>query len=307
MKLFHSIDEFIKINNCNNSQYFSASIGNFDGVHCGHQQIFRVLNENSNKLKQINLIITFEPHPKLFYTPYTNFLLSTLDEKINKISNLKIVNNILILNFQNSLKNMEPEEFVEGILIAKLKINQLVLGENFRFGKEQRGDINLLQQYFGNNLIILDLFNHNDQIISSSTIKSLIQNGQIKEANQLLGYNYFIEDYVCEGNKLARKLGFPTANIKNNQKVLPKFGVYEVLITLPNSQIKSAIANIGIKPTIGLTTDPILEVHIPNFNGDLYNQKIKVEFLRFIRDEKKFPNLDELVRQIQKDIESIPF
>jgi riboflavin kinase/FMN adenylyltransferase len=305
MRIFHSLEEFI-VTNCNNSNHFSASIGNFDGIHLGHQRICKTLYDNSRKLNQNNILITFDPNPKLFHEPQKNFYLTTLEEKIEKLRLLKIIDNLLIINFDNQFKDIEPEEFAEVILKCKLKINQMIIGENFRFGKNQSGNPEVLKKYFQEDLLIVQLEKINTNSCSSTYIKYFLHNGDIKSANKFLGYNYFIEDYVCQGNKLGKKLGFPTANIKNEKKVLPKFGVYSVIVTLPeNEKALPGIANIGVKPTFNNLNRPILEVHIPNFEGDLYDKKIKVEFIKFIREEKKFQNLDELVEQIKIDLLSI--
>jgi riboflavin kinase/FMN adenylyltransferase len=303
MKIFRKIEDFIAITS--NNQKFCASIGNFDGVHIGHKKILHELHNKSLQLEQENLVITFEPHTKLFHNPQNNFLLTTTEEKIHELKNLNIIDNLLIINFDDKFKNIEADKFIQEILLNKLKINHIIIGDNFNFGKNKSGNITLLKQILGDSLSIINILDIENQPCSSTTIKNYIQNGEVEKANKLLGYNYYIYDFVCEGNKLARQLGFPTANIKNIDKILPKFGVYEVNVTLQNDMKLKAIANVGIKPTVGITTQPLLETHILNFSNDIYSQKIKIEFTRFIRNEKKFPNLDELITQIKRDIESL--
>ena len=300
MKLFLDIDDFV-----GNNKDFSATIGNFDGIHLGHQKIFSDLHKKSRELNQKNLVITFNPHTKLFNHQQNNFLLTSLREKINLIEKTGLIDNLLVIEFNEDFKNVEANDFIQKILIEKLNVNYLVIGENFYFGKDKSGTIDLLKQKFGYNLQTVEILKQNDTNCSSTLIRNYIQNGDVEMAKKMLGYNYYIEDFVIEGNKLARQLGFPTANMRNSEKILPKFGVYETIATMENGKSFKAISNIGMKPTIGLTKEPLLETHILNFNDNLYGQKLKIEFLRFIREERKFNGLNELIKQIKKDVECV--
>ena len=304
MKVFFNIEEFI-IAQRECKQNFSASIGNFDGVHLGHQQIFKILSNSSKTSEQENILLTFEPNPKLFHRPQKNFLLTTLKEKIEMINDLGIIDNLLVLNFNSNIKQLSPTEFIEKILIGQLNINQIVIGENFRFGENQSGDTGLLKKYFSENLKIIDLVSQDNEIGSSTLIKKYIKEGNLKKANEFLGYGYYIEGVVFEGAKLARKLGFPTANIQNVEKILPKFGVYSAFIKMEDGRKLLAIANVGTRPTFSSSDEPIIEVHIPNFSENLYGQSIKLEFLNFIREEKKFDKVDDLIVQIIEDVKSL--
>ena len=281
---------------------YVVAIGNFDGVHQGHKKILSLLSKKSKTLGKKSLVITFEPNPKLFFNKQDNFLLTTLDEKVKIIKDFNFIDEILVLPFDNELKNLSAKDFIEKFLIEKINIKFLIIGINFRFGKNQEGDINLLRGYFNDNVYVLELEKINNQICSSSFIKKSLKDGNLDLANNLLGYRYFIEDIVIEGNKLATKIGFPTINIKNSVKILPKFGVYYVIVKIDSEKFHG-VANIGVRPTVTQDNQPLLEVHILDFNKNLYGKKVKVEFVRFVREEKKFESLDKLIEQIGKDIE----
>ena len=279
-----------------------VAIGNFDGVHQGHKKILSLLSKKAKALGGKSLVITFEPNPKLFFNKQENFLLTTLEEKIKIIQDLFLIDTILILPFDDELKNLSAKDFIEKFLIEKINIKFLIIGANFRFGKNQEGDIDLLRDYLNENVYAIDLAKISEHICSSSAIKKFLKEGQIDLANNLLGYRYFIKDIIVEGNQLATKIGFPTINIKNSMKILPKFGVYYVSVIIDNKKLYG-VANIGVRPTITQDNQPLLEVHILDFNANLYGQKVKVEFIKFIREEKKFESLDKLVYQIGRDVE----
>ncbi len=279
-----------------------VAIGNFDGVHQGHKKILSLLSKKAKALGGKSLVITFEPNPKLFFNKQENFLLTTLEEKIKIIQDLFLIDKILILPFDDELKNLSAKDFIEKFLIEKINIKFLIIGANFRFGKNQEGDIDLLRDYLDDNVYAIDLAKISEHICSSSAIKKFLKEGQIDLANNLLGYRYFIKDIIIEGNQLATKIGFPTINIKNSMKILPKFGVYYVSVIIDNKKLYG-VANIGVRPTITQDNQPLLEVHILDFNANLYGQKVKVEFIKFIREEKKFESLDKLVYQIGRDVE----
>jgi riboflavin kinase/FMN adenylyltransferase len=281
---------------------YIVAIGNFDGVHQGHKKILSLLSKKAKALGGKSLVITFEPNPKLFFNKQENFLLTTLEEKIKIIQDLFLIDQILILPFDDELKNLSAKDFIAKFLIEKINIKFLIIGANFRFGKNQEGDIDLLRDYLNDNLYAIDLAKISEHICSSSAIKKFLKEGQIDLANNLLGYRYFIKDIIVEGNQLATKIGFPTINIKNSMKILPKFGVYYVSVIIDNKKLYG-VANIGVRPTITQDNQPLLEVHILDFNANLYGQKVKVEFIKFIREEKKFESLDKLVYQIGRDVE----
>lgn len=309
MKIFHDIKDF---NNFYNQEaYFTATIGNFDGVHLGHQSLFKALSDFAKKKNQQNLVITFTPNSKLFFHERQqnhNFLLSTDQEKIALLDNLNIIDNLIFLKFDEKLQNLSPENFIQEILSEKLKVNSMIIGENFYFGKEKMGNIQLLEEYFGKNMVIpLNIVSDRELKYSSTAIKTFLHNGEIEKANKLLSYNYCIQEKVVKGKQIASStLNFPTVNIINNEKILPKFGVYKVLISIEgDTQKYIGLANVGVKPTISKEKQPMIEVHIKNFSQDIYDKKVKIEFLQFIREEKKFNDINELKTQIQKDINQV--
>ncbi len=290
------------------TNFITATIGNFDGVHLGHQNLFAQLNEFASEKNQKSCVITFINNLKFSdLENKKNLLLLTNEEKEQKI--LLQVDMMSFLIDLGDLKNTTAESFIKNILKSK-GVNSLVVGENFRFGKDRDGDIALLKKHFGDkNVRVANLFEHNGVQCSSTIIRNLLQNGEIERANELLGYQYFIQGRVLKGEKIAGPmLGFPTINIINEVKILPKFGVYEVLLNIRNKKkIEKyvGIANIGVKPTLAKKKQPIIEVHIKDFSKDIYGKNVKIEFLRFVREEKKFDNMDELKKQIQKDVSEV--
>ncbi len=297
MKIFREIS----LQNTN----FVATIGVFDGVHRGHRFLFENLRRISTDIGCENLVVTFSPNPKHFMRNEKNFLLTNDEEKSLLIERTKLIDNLIFLPFDDEMKNVDSKHFVEDFLIKKLKIKHLVIGENFRFGAKREGGVEILKEYFDKNITILGLINNKtdsqNQDYSSSLIKKLIRDGEIEKANEFLSYNYFICGSVVEGSRLASKLNFPTINIINNEKILPKFGVYKTNVIFDDRKYRG-ITNVGIRPTVSDDMSPVIETHIKNFNGNLYNKNVKIEFLQFIREEKKFNGIDELKKQIESDI-----
>lgn len=300
MKICYSIEELIAYNQSG----FTAAIGNFDGIHHGHQTLIKHLKKVSVAKKLPSLIITFHPHSKVFFFPENHFLLTENEEKIELIRALK-VDYLIFLQFNEELKNHSAESFVENILIDQIKIKDLVLGENFFFGRNRSGNLNMLKFYQMHfKLHEFKLHYIDDKLCASSHIKKLIQMGKIEDANELLGYQYFIEGVVIKGDSRGAQLGFPTANIAIPlDKIIPHHGVYKVFIEI-EGQLYTGIANIGTRPTFNEDSTPLLEVHIFDFNQDIYEKRIKVRFIKFIRDEKKFNSIVDLVSQIKLDIEN---
>jgi riboflavin kinase/FMN adenylyltransferase len=290
------------------NKYFTATIGNFDGVHIGHQDLIRNLQNFAKEKNQSTLLITFDKNSKLTHSQNKkNFLLTTHSEKLQILKNK--VDKIICISFTNEFKEISAESFIENTL-KKLQINSLVIGKNFRFGKDRLGDIEMLKKYFDEkNIRSLNLLEKNNIQCSSTMIRNLLHNGEIEKANNLLGYDYFIQGRVRKGKKIASNiLGFPTINIINEEKILPKFGVYKVIVSIKNkNQIEKhfGIANIGIKPTISNKNQPMIEVHIKDFSKNIYRKNVKIEFIKFIREEKKFDNIESLKEQIQKDINMV--
>ena len=273
-------------------------IGAFDGVHLGHQALINMAKSISSKYQ----ILTFDPVPKKFFNNMHK-LLSTKDMKVDLLSRFS-PESIIFLNFED-VKDLIPEDFCN-ILNNKLNTKSIVVGKDFKFGKNREGDVNFLIKYFGNsNVHVLNDYVVNDSKISSTLIKSTINEGKLELANQYLGYSFKLKGKVEHGNRMGHKIGFPTANINVDVNlVTPKFGVYEVDVTKADKTYKG-VMNIGNRPTVSNDLKLSYEVHILDFDEDIYGSFLEVEFVSFIRDEIKFDNIEELKNQISIDIKSI--
>lgn len=285
----------------------ALTIGNFDGVHLGHQKII-------SQLKEQNLatgVLTFEPHPAEFFSgkKLQNFRLTSLAQKLKIFAELG-VDYVFVLPFGTKLAKVSATDFVQKILVEKLCVKHLIVGYDFTFGKNREGNFELLQkmsQGCGFNVFQVAALMENSEIFSSSASRKLIAAGKIAEANKILGKNFAVSGFVANGRKLASQLGFPTMNLAAKPQIIqPKFGVYHSRIFIPHlRRAFNSITNFGVKPTIDGTSAPIYETHIPQFYADCYDKKISVELLDFIREEKKFASLDELRKQISQDISMI--
>ena len=282
------------------------TIGTFDGIHIGHNKILKTLVEESKKNKLSSLIITFFPHPRMILQKSNEIkMIDTMDEKIHLLEKAGI-DNLIIHPFDHNFSKIRAKDFVEDILVNKLKIKQIIIGYDHRFGKDREASVEDLKK-FG-----LDyMFNVNeipaqeiDSIaISSTKIREAILTGEIKKCNEFLGRNFMLTGKVVYGEGLGKKINFPTANIKikENYKIIPKNGVYLVKTTL-NSNMYFGMMNIGVRPTVG-GKNKSLEIHFFNFKDNIYNKTISIEIISKIRDEEKFSSIDELKIQLKKDEE----
>ena len=273
-------------------------IGAFDGVHLGHQALINMAKSISTKYQ----ILTFDPVPKKYFD-IMHRLLSTKDMKIDILSRFN-PESVIFLNFED-VKDLNPKDFCN-ILEKKLNTKSIVVGKDFKFGKNREGDVNFLIKYFGkSNVHVLNDYVVNDSKISSTLIKSTINQGNLDLANQYLGYSYKLKGTVIHGNRMGHQIGFPTANISIDiNLVVPKFGVYEVVVIKDDKTYKG-VMNIGNKPTVSDDINLSYEVHILDFDEDIYESVLEVELLSFIREEIKFDNIDQLKTQIALDIKSI--
>ena len=273
-------------------------IGAFDGVHLGHQALINMAKSISTKYQ----ILTFDPVPKKYFD-IMHRLLSTKDMKIDILSKFN-PESVIFLNFED-VKDLNPKDFCN-ILEKKLNTKSIVVGKDFKFGKNREGDVNFLIKYFGkSNVHVLNDYVVNDSKISSTLIKSTINQGNLDLANQYLGYSYKLKGTVMHGNRMGHQIGFPTANISIDiNLVVPKFGVYEVVVIKDDKTYKG-VMNIGNKPTVSDDINLSYEVHILDFDEDIYESVLEVELLSFIREEIKFDNIDQLKTQIALDIKSI--
>ncbi len=278
-----------------------VTIGNFDGIHLGHNAIVKRVLKLSEKENMGTVLITFNPNPKVFFKK-ENGLIFTEKQK-NRFLNSLGIDKIDCMTFK-SISNMEGEEFIEKYLIEKYSMKFLVVGENFNLGKGRTWNtkkIKSVEKKFGFKLVEVKSEKLDGIKISSSKIRELLRKGDLQTANRMLGKNYSILGEVVSGNKIGRKLGFPTANVTNENCLLPN-GVYESKIELDSGMLKS-VTYIGNSPTLkdGLRK---IETHILNFNSEVYNTEVEVFFLKKIRNEIKFSSEEELISRIRKDIET---
>ena len=283
------------------------TIGNFDGVHFGHQQVILQLKETAKKNNLATGLITFLPHPALFFKKQQNFLLQTFKQKIATLLQFNL-DYLFVLRFNKNLANLSHDNFIKQILLEYCQVNTMVVGYDFTFGKNRLGNLESLEQ---NHILVkqVNCQKQQDIIFSSSLARKFIGEGDIKKANQILTRHFSITGRVLLGRQIAGQIGFPTLNVApNNNIILPKFGVYKTETTFVFNQQKitlPSITNFGIKPTVSNNQQPLFETHLFNWQGDLYQQQIEVKFINFLRPEKKFSSLLELQQQIKQDIYNI--
>lgn len=283
-----------------------ATIGFFDGVHKGHQYIIEQLKQIAEDRKEKSLVITFDVHPrKVLQSDYQPKLLTTLPEKIYRLNTLH-VDNCAVLSFTTEMAQMSAFDFMRDILKAQYNISTLLIGHDHHFGHNRNEAFSDYVRY-GNELDItvvqIDRFvSQLNENISSSEIRRALLSGDIYAANEMLGYAYSLEGRVVDGFKVGRKIGFPTANlhIESEEKVVPQTGVYVVNVMVDGISY-CGMLNIGSRPTLQNGENTSIEVHIIDFDKDIYNQVIQIRFLEKIRDEKKFGNLEELISQLNED------
>ncbi len=281
------------------------TIGNFDGVHLGHRYILEQTISKAKLLGTIPVVMTFEPHPyKFFNHDEKNYLLLPFEEKYARIKKIGI-ETIVVTEFTMDFARMSPHEYARRILKELINPSTVVVGHNFTFGRMASGDVSLLKGFgkeYGYNVIIVDPFVIEGQVVSSSKIRQYIRYGQIQEASRFLGYNPYITGKVVTGtHRGTNVLGFPTANIETAWELLPQRGVYAVRV-LHGDTRHYGVANIGLNPTFG-GHELKIEVHILNFDKDVVGEDMTVEFVQKIRDEVRFSSSDELKRKISEDIE----
>ena len=279
------------------------AIGNFDGVHLGHQKVLKQAKQKAKKNNSKFGLVTFEPIPTMFFKEnIKNHRINSLNQKINYLKKLKL-DFLIIINFNKLFSNISSEDFIKKILVKNIKCKYVFVSQNFRFGKKRHGDINTLRnlekKYFYKT-IVTSPYQKKNKIISSTLIRKIISKGNIEKANKLLGRAWSVEGEVIKGRQIGRKIGFPTCNIKLDDYILPRIGVYSVKVEYKNFK-KKGIANLGYRPTFG-GKKLLLEVNIFGIKKNLYKKILKVSFIKLIRPEKKFKNINELKLQIKKDI-----
>jgi len=280
-------------------------IGNFDGVHLGHQKLFKLAKSYKKKYNLKIGVINFDPMPKMFFNKsLKNFRLSNIDQKLSLLKNLE-VDFIVTKKFDKNFSKTKSVNFIKNILYKKLNSKFIFVSNNFRFGNKREGDVNLLiknEKKYNFKVIKPKPLLINKKIVSSSLIRNLLEKGYLYKANKLLNRSWSIKGIVQKGRQVGKKIGFPTCNIDINNYVLAKPGVYVVrVLRKNNSKYLRGIANLGYRPTFN-QKKILLEVHLFNFSGNLYNKHLSVDFLKFIRKEKKFNNVNHLRSQIKTDL-----
>ena len=288
-----------------NIQNLCLCIGNFDGIHLGHQNVIKKIINNSRIENLKSAIMTFVPHPKIYFQRNNkNFNIITSDYKKYFLHSLG-VENYIEYKFNKTLSNLDATNFIKKILVKQLHVKKIIVGKDFRFGKDRKGDTILLKKLsskYGYKLSIIEhVKNKNTNLkFSSSIIRKDINRGLFEKVSQSLGRNWFMQGKIIKGDQKARLINFPTANMKPGNHILPKKGVYCVNAIFAGN-VYRGIANFGERPTVK-GVNLLLETHLFEFNYNIYGKELTVEFLTFIRPEKKYKDFKTLTNQIQKDV-----
>lgn len=293
-----------------NKNPLALTIGNFDGVHLGHQAILERLKQAANRLQLSACIMIFEPHPREFLTPNQSpTRLTSLREKLEIFAELGI-DRVQICHFNHSFAQISAQSFITDILLKQLNVRWLLVGDDFRFGTKRMGDVSLLkahsQQANQFEVEVMADFSINHIRVSSTAIREALSAGNMVLAQQLLGRPYSMSGRIVNGEKLAKQLGFPTANIhfKHNRPPLQGIFAVEVISRVSSKlpRVMQGVASLGVRPTTHNSNKLILEVHLFDFDQEIYGQHLQVNFLHKLRDEEKYADLETLIEQIKQDI-----
>lgn len=298
MRLFHGTDS------ASIARPTILTLGVFDGLHLGHQLIMRTVVERARVTGAVPTVITFDPHPRAMLHPESAPpLLQTFDQKIEAFGVLGLEQTVVI-RFDREFAQVRAEDFLREVVRDRLQAREVYLGRGFAFGHNREGNIELLQK------VSRQLGFHAEEVpevclrgqrISSSRIRALLALGQVNLARRMLGRPYGVEGRVVRGQERGRSLGFPTANLRPQNRVIPRGGVY-VTATLIDGDWRRSVTNVGTRPTFETTTEPSIETYVMNWSGDLYGDVVRVRFLHRLRDESKFASVDDLKRQIEHDL-----
>jgi riboflavin kinase/FMN adenylyltransferase len=299
MKIYHHIDEFVPLNNA------VVTIGTFDGVHLGHRKIIAGIKELAESTGGETVLLTFFPHPRMILHPEDESikLINTMAEKAELLEALGI-DHLIITPFSRDFSNQTAEEYIRDVLVNKIGTKKIVIGYDHRFGKDREGglmDLLRLGPVYGFDVVEIPEQDINEVAVSSTRVRSALKEGNIELANTCLGYPFYITGTVVRGDQLGRQIGYPTANIviSETYKLIPSHGIFAARVKI-DGKMYDGMAYIGSRPTInGLTRN--IEVNIFHFDQDIYNRRIQMQFLNFVRDDMKFDSLDALKTQIAKD------
>src|SRR5829696_7897921 len=299
MRLFHGYE------NAEIGRPSVLTLGVFDGLHLGHQLILSRVVERARRLGAVPTVITFDPHPRAVLHPESAPpLLQTFDQKVEAFGVLGVEQTIVV-RFTPEFAGVRADEFLRDVVHERLQAREVYLGRGFAFGRGREGDIDLLRRVSGELGFFADEVPEvrlRGQRISSSRIRELLAAGRVNLARRMLGRPYGVEGRVERGAERGRKLGFPTANLRPHNRVIPRNGVY-VTGTLIDGQWRRSVTNVGLRPTFGDASEPSVETFVMNWDGDLYGDVVRVRFLYRLRDERKFSSIEQLKSQIMRDVD----
>lgn len=298
MKIYRNIDDY------DQEKGAVVTIGTFDGLHHGHQEILKKVVNSSIEKKLSSVVLTFFPHPRTILNKYNNIrMIDTLDEKINQLDKIGI-DSLIIQPFDKSFSLLTADHYIKDFLVEKLKLKHIIIGYDHRFGKGREASVVDLKSYSKEyNFTVEEIEAKEIETIkiSSSKIRNSINEGDLETTKKYLGRNFKLTGKIIKGDGLGKKINYPTANIfiKEKYKIIPKDGVYFIRTLIKNKSF-NGMMNIGHRPTIG-SNDKSIEVHLFNFNQDIYNKEISIDIILKIRDEKKFSSIEALKQQLKKD------
>lgn len=298
MEVIHGLEKFHSL-----SGHSIVAIGNFDGIHLGHQKILKCLEETAKEYGLFSLVLTFFPHPGKILGKNKLKMIQTLDQKTKEIRKFDI-QALLIIPFDEQFAHISGQDFIQKIVLNTLKAKAVIIGKNFYFGKNREGDVSLLHRLSSKlkfRVCSIPEVIQNGETVSSSLIRNLLQEGKVEKANRLLGRSYEIEGEVVKGQSRGKGLGFPTANIETENEIIPQ-GVF-ITETRIGSKILPSMTNVGKQPTFD-QKDLHIESFIIDFDRDLYGEHIGINFLKKIRNQMKFRTPDELARQLEDDLQT---
>jgi len=298
MRLFHGTD------NADIARPTVLTLGVFDGLHLGHQLVMKTVVERARTVNAVPTVITFEPHPRAVLHPESAPpLLQTFDQKVEALGVLGIKQTIVI-HFDKAFSQIRAEDFLRDVAVERLHAKEVYLGRGFAFGHDREGNIELLRRVSNRLGFLADEVPEvrlRGRRVGSTRIRELLQEGRVNLARRMLGRPYGVEGRVTRGAARGGGLGFPTANLHPQNRVIPRGGVY-VTATLIGGLWRRSVTNIGTRPTFGDATEPTVETYVMDWSGDLYGDVLRVRFLHRLRDEKKFGSIDELRLQIERDV-----
>ena len=298
MKIYRNIDDY------DQEKGAVVTIGTFDGLHHGHQEILKKVVNSSIEKKLSSVVLTFFPHPRTILNKYNNIrMIDTLDEKINQLDKIGI-DSLIIQPFDKSFSLLTADQYIKDFLVEKLKLKHIIIGYDHRFGKGREAsvvDLKIYSKEYNFTVEEIEAQEIETIKISSSKIRNSINEGDLETTKKYLGRNFKLTGKIIKGDGLGKKINYPTANIfiKEKYKIIPKDGVYFIRTLIKNKSF-NGMMNIGHRPTIG-SNDKSIEVHLFNFNQDIYNKEISIDIILKIRDEKKFSSIEALKQQLKKD------